>query len=40
MRILAPFIARIEDDDERRDEALAVWHDLGDVARMMLRRAS
>ncbi len=40
MRILAPFIARIEDDGERRDEALKVWDELGDVARMMLRSAS
>ncbi len=40
MRILAPFIARIEDDDERRDEALAVWDELGDVASMMVRGAS
>jgi hypothetical protein len=39
MRILAPFIVRIEDDAERRDEALAVWDELGDVARMMVRGA-
>ncbi len=39
MRILAPVIARIEDDGARRDEALAVWDELGDVARMMVRGA-
>jgi hypothetical protein len=39
MRMLAPFLARVEDDAERRDEALAVWDELGDVARMMVRRA-
>ncbi len=39
MRILAPFIERIEDDAERRDEALAVWDELAGVARMMAGRA-
>jgi hypothetical protein len=39
MRILAPFIARIEDDGERRDEALKVWDELFGVALMMVRRA-
>ncbi len=39
MRIFAPFIARVDDDGERRDEALKVWDELGDVARMMARRA-
>ena len=40
MRVFAPTLARIEDDGERRDEALKVWDELGDVARMMVRRAS
>ncbi len=39
MRVFAPTLARIEDDGERRDEALAVWDELGDVARMMVRGA-
>lgn len=40
MRILEPFVVRIEDDEERREEALKVWDDLGEMARMVIRRYS
>ena len=40
MRILEPLVSPIEDDDERRQEALKIWDEAGDLARMMVRGSS
>jgi len=40
MRRVEPYLARIEDDAERRAEALAVWDDLEVPARMIVGRSS
>lgn len=37
MRIFEPFVAQIEDDTTRREEAEAIWEDLADVARLAVR---
>jgi hypothetical protein len=39
MRIFEPYIARIEDDDERREEAFKVWADLEVPARLIVAGA-
>ncbi len=40
MRIFAPYVARVENDAERREEANQIWEDLGGVARTMVKAAS
>jgi DNA primase len=40
MRILEPYVARIEDDAERRAEAVAVWDDLEVPARLIVGGSS
>jgi hypothetical protein len=40
MRLFKPYLARIEDADERHDEALKFWEDLGEVARFAVKAAS
>jgi DNA primase len=40
MRLFKPYLARIEDADERYDEALKLWDDLGEVARLVVKAAS
>jgi hypothetical protein len=40
MRLFKPYLARIEDADERHDEALRLWEDLGEVARFAVKAAS
>jgi hypothetical protein len=40
MRRLEPYLARIEDDAERRAEAFAVWEELEIPARMIVGGAS
>lgn len=37
MRILEPLVSPIEDDDERRQEALKVWDEAGDLAHIIVR---
>ena len=40
MRLFKPYLARIEDADERHNEALRLWEDLGEVARFAVKAAS
>jgi DNA primase len=40
MRTLAPLMASIEDTEERREEALRIWCDLEEVARLVVKGAS
>jgi len=40
MRIFEPYVVRVENDAERREEANQIWEDLGGVARTMVKAAS
>jgi len=40
MRTLAPLVASIEGLEERREEAQRIWHDLEEVARLVVKEAS
>jgi DNA primase len=39
MRAFGPLLASIEDPEERREGAQRVWHDLDEVARLVVERA-
>src|SRR5829696_5256743 len=40
MRAFGPLVASIEDRGERREEAQRIWHDLDEVARLVVMQAS
>jgi hypothetical protein len=40
MRTLMPLLASIEDPEQRREEAERIWHNLGPVARLLVKEAS
>ena len=40
MRAFGPLVASIEDPEERREEAQRIWHDLDEVARLVVEQAS
>jgi hypothetical protein len=40
MRTLEPLVAFIENPEERREEAQRMWHDLDEVARLVVKKAS
>src|SRR5215208_6733036 len=40
MRALGPLVASIKDPEERREEAQRIWHDLDEVARLVVTEAN
>ena len=40
MRAFGPLVASIKDPEERREEARRIWHDLDEVARLVVEQAS
>jgi hypothetical protein len=38
--LFAPVVARLDDEDERLEEARSAWEDAGELARLMARHAS
>jgi hypothetical protein len=40
MRAFGPLVASIKNPEERREEAQRIWHDLEEVARLVIKQAS